>query len=62
MFLFLIILNDDYMFSTLFIIENFTTPSYMYTETPQLRTTESPERMNSTESMFSSMFDKIKFA
>ena len=59
MFLFLIILNDDYMFSTLFIIENFTTPLYVYTETPQLRTTESPERMSSTESMLSSMFDKI---
>ena len=59
MFLFLIILNDDFMFSTLFIIENFTTPLYVYTETPQLRTTESPERMSSTESMFSSMFDKI---
>ena len=59
MFLFLIILNDDYMFSDLFIIENSTTPLYVYTETPQLRTTETPERMSSTESMFCSMFDKI---
>ncbi|XP_078321485.1 uncharacterized protein LOC111111803 [Crassostrea virginica] len=29
--------------------ENFTTPLYVYTETPQLRTTESPERMSFTE-------------
>ena len=59
MFIFVIILNDGYMFSDLFIIENSTTPLYSYTETPQLRTTESPGRMSSTESMFCSMFDKI---
>ena len=57
--MFVSFLYDDYMFSIPFIIENFTTPLYVYTKTPQLRTTETPERMSSTESMFCSIFGKI---